>query len=61
MARFLQNKIEGIIRFGEDNRNFHAAIHIFNERFPERSICRKCVEKLLTKFCTTKTLKDLED
>lgn len=36
----------------------HAAIRIFNKSFPERSMCRKYLQKLLTKFYTTGTLKD---
>lgn len=58
MARSLEDKVEAVIIFGEANRNYHAAIRIFNERFPERPMCRKYLQKLVAKFNQTGTVKD---
>lgn len=41
MASTLEDQITAVITFGEANRNYHAAVHIFSER----SIC-----KILSEF-----------
>lgn len=58
MARSLQDKFEAVIIFGEANRNYHAAVRIFNERYPERQIGRKFLRKLISKFQETGSVKD---
>ena len=51
-SRLLQEKIEAIFIYGA-TRNFHETERIFNECFPNSSICRKYLRELVAKFTTT--------
>lgn len=53
MVRTVEEKIEAVAIFFECQRNFHAAERIFNERHPERLICRKYLRELISKFLRT--------
>lgn len=58
MFRALNEKVEAILIFGEANRNIHAAMRIFNERFPDRPICRKYLKTLVVKFQNSGSVKN---
>ncbi|MVN24219.1 DUF4817 domain-containing protein, partial [Staphylococcus aureus] len=47
-----KKNIEAIFIY-DATRNFHETERIFNERFPNRPICRKYLRKLVSKFTTT--------
>src|SRR6202042_2575462 len=53
MVRLMEDKVEAVLIFGEAQRNYHAAVRIFNERFPDRPITRKYLRELVQKFQTT--------
>lgn len=58
MARSLDDKFEAVLIFGEAGRNYHLAVRMFNDRFPENPISRSYLRKLLNKLQATGTLKD---
>lgn len=51
--RLVEEKVEAVLIFGEANRNYHQAVRIFNERFPDRPISRKYFRELVQKFLET--------
>lgn len=57
MARTFEDKIEVVIVIGEVNRNYHAAVRILNERFPEWSMWGKYFQNLTSKLKTTVIVK----
>lgn len=48
--RNLQEKCEMIVIYGEAGRNYHEAVRIFNERFPDRPIDRHYFKSVVGKF-----------
>ena len=56
-SRPLEEKVEAIFIY-EATRNFHETERLFNERFPDRPICRKYLRELVNKFTTTGTVQD---
>lgn len=58
MARSLNDKFEAVLIFGEAGRNFHLAVRMFNEKFPENPISRSYLRKLVNKLQVTGSLKD---
>lgn len=59
-SRPLAEKIEAIFIYGS-NRNFHDTERIFNERFPDRPICRKYLRDLVRKFTETGSVSNLKN
>lgn len=53
MSRSVEHKVEAIVIFGEAQRNYHEAVRIFNDRYPDRPISRTYLRELLRKFQAT--------
>lgn len=53
MSRSLEQKVEAIVIFGEAQRNYHEAVRIFNDRYPDRPISRTYLRDLLRKIQAT--------
>lgn len=52
-SRPLEEKTEAIMLYAEAGRNYHEAVRIFNDRFPEHPMCRKYLKELVEKFTRT--------
>lgn len=58
MFRSNEEKVEMILCYGEARRNVHEAVRLFNNKFPDMTIDRAYMKRLIDKFTTTFSLKD---